>query len=165
MKKRSKDKGLSEPPRIDPDMAGLINRVLQQLVVLDRKIDTLISRSSQGQGETKPFPKPFQQPGQTYGHGERRQDNNYRERVMHKAICADCKKECEVPFRPSGERPVYCKECFSKRKAGGPFKGRPDVRPSGPAVPQAAHFDKPHGAAKRRPAEKKRPAARRRKAR
>jgi CxxC-x17-CxxC domain-containing protein len=39
-----------------------------------------------------------------------------RPRQMHKATCADCKKECEVPFKPSGDRPVYCKECFSKRK-------------------------------------------------
>ena len=39
-----------------------------------------------------------------------------RPREMHKAVCADCKKECEVPFRPSGDRPVYCKECFGKRK-------------------------------------------------
>jgi len=30
-----------------------------------------------------------------------------------------CNKECEVPFKPSGDRPVYCKECFSKRKGGG----------------------------------------------
>ncbi|MFC1666526.1 CxxC-x17-CxxC domain-containing protein [Candidatus Omnitrophota bacterium] len=37
-------------------------------------------------------------------------------REMHKAICADCSKECEVPFKPSGDRPVYCKDCFSKRK-------------------------------------------------
>ena len=39
-------------------------------------------------------------------------------REMHKAVCADCKKECEVPFKPSGDRPVYCKDCFSKRKGG-----------------------------------------------
>ena len=39
-------------------------------------------------------------------------------REMHKAVCADCKKECEVPFKPSGDRPVYCKDCFSKRKTG-----------------------------------------------
>ena len=25
-------------------------------------------------------------------------------REMHKATCAECKKECEVPFKPSGER-------------------------------------------------------------
>lgn len=40
-------------------------------------------------------------------------------REMFKAVCADCKKECEVPFKPSGDRPVYCKECFSKRKTSG----------------------------------------------
>ncbi|MDD5006172.1 MAG: DNA-directed RNA polymerase [Candidatus Omnitrophica bacterium] len=40
-------------------------------------------------------------------------------REMHKAICAECKKECEVPFKPSGDRPIYCKECFTKRKNSG----------------------------------------------
>lgn len=39
-----------------------------------------------------------------------------RPREMFKATCASCQKECEVPFKPSGDRPVYCKECFSKRK-------------------------------------------------
>lgn len=37
------------------------------------------------------------------------------ERTMHKAICAECGNECEVPFRPSGDRPVYCSNCFEKR--------------------------------------------------
>lgn len=37
-------------------------------------------------------------------------------REMHKATCADCGKECEVPFKPSGDRPVYCKECFRKHR-------------------------------------------------
>jgi CxxC-x17-CxxC domain-containing protein len=34
---------------------------------------------------------------------------------MHKAICDECGKECEVPFRPTGDKPVYCSECFEKR--------------------------------------------------
>jgi len=42
-----------------------------------------------------------------------------RPREMHKATCSDCNKECEVPFKPSGDRPVFCKECFSKRKDSG----------------------------------------------
>ena len=33
---------------------------------------------------------------------------------MHQAICADCGKTCEVPFRPNGKKPVYCKDCFGK---------------------------------------------------
>ena len=37
-------------------------------------------------------------------------------REMHKAVCADCGEECEVPFKPSGDRPVYCRECFRKHK-------------------------------------------------
>lgn len=40
-------------------------------------------------------------------------------REMFTAVCTDCKQECRVPFKPSGDRPVYCKDCFSKRKAGG----------------------------------------------
>ena len=40
-------------------------------------------------------------------------------REMHKAICEECKKECEVPFKPREDRPVYCKDCFSKRKDSG----------------------------------------------
>ncbi len=37
-------------------------------------------------------------------------------REMHKATCADCKQETEVPFVPSGDRPVYCRECYAKHK-------------------------------------------------
>ena len=37
-------------------------------------------------------------------------------REMHKAVCADCKQECEVPFVPKEGRPVYCRECYSKHR-------------------------------------------------
>ncbi|MBM3230605.1 hypothetical protein FJZ22_03060 [Candidatus Pacearchaeota archaeon] len=35
---------------------------------------------------------------------------------MHKTICAECKKECEVPFKPTEGRPVYCRECFANKR-------------------------------------------------
>ena len=35
---------------------------------------------------------------------------------MHKAVCAECGKECEVPFKPSKDRPVYCRDCYGKHK-------------------------------------------------
>jgi CxxC-x17-CxxC domain-containing protein len=37
-------------------------------------------------------------------------------REMHKAVCADCGKECEVPFKPIEGKPVYCKECYANHK-------------------------------------------------
>ncbi|MFA5830037.1 MAG: CxxC-x17-CxxC domain-containing protein [Candidatus Gracilibacteria bacterium] len=34
--------------------------------------------------------------------------------TMHKATCGDCGSSCEVPFKPSNDRPVYCSDCFKK---------------------------------------------------
>jgi CxxC-x17-CxxC domain-containing protein len=33
-------------------------------------------------------------------------------REMFPAVCATCGKETTVPFRPSGDKPVYCRECY-----------------------------------------------------
>lgn len=41
---------------------------------------------------------------------------NRPQREMHKTICAACGAETEVPFRPSGDRPVYCRDCFARNK-------------------------------------------------
>lgn len=37
-------------------------------------------------------------------------------REMHKATCSDCGQECEVPFKPTEGRPVYCRDCYQKHK-------------------------------------------------
>lgn len=39
------------------------------------------------------------------------------EKTKFTAICADCGKECTVPFKPGGNRPIYCKTCYIKKKA------------------------------------------------
>jgi CxxC-x17-CxxC domain-containing protein len=39
-------------------------------------------------------------------------------RELHKTVCAECGAETEVPFAPSAARPVYCRDCFRKRRAG-----------------------------------------------
>ncbi|MFH1744590.1 MAG: CxxC-x17-CxxC domain-containing protein [bacterium] len=51
---------------------------------------------------------------------------------MHQAICADCGDKCEVPFRPSGDKPVFCSNCFGKKESsgGGRFERRPSGRQS-----------------------------------
>ena len=33
---------------------------------------------------------------------------------MFKATCSNCGNECEVPFRPTGGKPVFCSNCFEK---------------------------------------------------
>ena len=46
------------------------------------------------------------------------------EREMHKAVCSECGVECEVPFKPEEGKPVYCKECYMKKKPRRSFGGR-----------------------------------------
>lgn len=31
---------------------------------------------------------------------------------MHRAICSECGAACEVPFRPTGDKPIFCSNCF-----------------------------------------------------
>jgi CxxC-x17-CxxC domain-containing protein len=44
----------------------------------------------------------------------RKSQNSTRsgERQMYPAICANCGKETMVPFKPSGDKPVYCRDCY-----------------------------------------------------
>ena len=51
-----------------------------------------------------------------HGRGGFNRDRGDDRPSMHQAICDDCGKECEVPFKPSGDRPVYCRECYQKHR-------------------------------------------------
>ena len=60
---------------------------------------------------------------------------------MFPAVCANCGTETMVPFKPSNDRPVYCRVCFdAKKPAGGTGRERratprdtpPDSAPRAP---------------------------------
>ena len=50
--------------------------------------------------------------GSSFSRGSR----GNRTREMFTATCGDCGKECQIPFKPKGGRPVYCNECFQNHK-------------------------------------------------
>lgn len=52
--------------------------------------------------------------------------------TMHKAVCDECHKSCEVPFRPSGDKPIYCNDCFSSKREDSPRHPRKDFGDRGP---------------------------------
>ncbi len=79
-------------------------------------------------GGSKPYNKPAYGGGGRGGYGgnagggsrggfggPRRDDGGERE--MHTATCAECRNECQVPFRPNGTKPVYCSNCFKRDEA------------------------------------------------
>ncbi|MCW3996885.1 MAG: hypothetical protein NWE98_12145 [Candidatus Bathyarchaeota archaeon] len=47
-------------------------------------------------------------------------ESRVAEKEMHKATCSECGQECEVPFKPDPNRPVYCRECWSKKRPARP---------------------------------------------
>ncbi|TAN32975.1 hypothetical protein EPN28_03155 [Patescibacteria group bacterium] len=50
--------------------------------------------------------------GNRFNRGQGRQ-------AMFQAVCSKCGNNCEVPFKPTGDRPVFCSNCFkSQRDAG-----------------------------------------------
>ncbi|MDD4290343.1 MAG: hypothetical protein PHH83_03680 [Patescibacteria group bacterium] len=51
-----------------------------------------------------------------------RSNFNSRERTYFKAVCGECGKDCEVPFKPSSDKPVLCSVCFDKQ--GGSSRDR-----------------------------------------
>ncbi len=88
-------------------------------------------RKSGGFGDRKPFKKASfggdynKKPWESKGG----KSFNNDDREMFQAICSGCGKSCQVPFRPSSGKPVFCDECFTKtRNSDGP--SRSDARPS-----------------------------------
>jgi CxxC-x17-CxxC domain-containing protein len=43
--------------------------------------------------------------------------NDRPKREMFTATCSSCGGVAELPFNPSGDRPVYCRDCFAKKRA------------------------------------------------
>jgi CxxC-x17-CxxC domain-containing protein len=53
--------------------------------------------------------------------GKRRGKDSGRP-AMHNAICNNCGKDCEVPFKPTSGKPIYCSSCFDKSQNEDPKK-------------------------------------------
>lgn len=45
--------------------------------------------------------------------------NNYSDKQMYRVVCDSCGSKCEVPFRPTNGKPVYCQQCFKKSGGSG----------------------------------------------
>lgn len=122
----------------DPDIVGFMAKIQEQLAVMDQKLDSFMTKSLTELAQARAIQKPLQpvqhspQPSPRPSLAEQRPS-----RPMYAVICFDCKKNTEIPFKPSGDRPVYCKECFAKRKAGNaPKVSKP--KPAAPVIQPAA---------------------------
>ena len=70
--------------------------------------------------------------------GSRGDRDSRRPTTMYQTTCASCGQKCEVPFRPTGERPVYCSACFDKSG-----RGDRDSRPGNKRFDRPSFGDRP----------------------
>lgn len=52
-----------------------------------------------------------QQRGGGMGNSRPRMD-----RPMYEAVCAACGQQTTIPFEPTNDRPVYCRDCYRARQ-------------------------------------------------
>jgi len=52
-----------------------------------------------------------------FGRRDGGRDRRSERHEMHQATCDKCGKDCEVPFKPTQGKPIYCDDCF-KDKSG-----------------------------------------------
>ena len=92
--------------------------VQEQLAVLNNKLDSFMTKSlaelaqalaASKQAVSRPAPVPVQTQRNT-------EAIQRPARPMYSVVCFECGEDCEIPFKPSGNRPVYCKACYAKRK-------------------------------------------------
>jgi len=143
----------------NPEIASLLAKIQERLVSLENKIDTLVGKGSPAKLlYSTPSQERVQKPAFTDHGNAGRQENRNRVRPMFKAICADCKNECELPFKPSGDRPVYCQGCFARRKAGNALRTVVDAKPAVTPPAQITQAEEKEPVKKRKPVAKKKPA-------
>jgi CxxC-x17-CxxC domain-containing protein len=56
--------------------------------------------------------------GDSYGSGGGYGGGSRGERTMTQVTCSNCGRPAQVPFVPSGDRPVYCSDCYSQMGGG-----------------------------------------------
>lgn len=68
-------------------------------------------------------------------------DSSRKPLDMHKVTCDKCGQSCEVPFKPTSGKPVYCTACFRKNESS--ESGKPNRYSSKPNEnPQSDQPDK-----------------------
>jgi len=96
----------------EKESEGSLSRIADEL----KELNANIKRLADLQEKRATF---RQRPRDMSGGGERggRYGRPYdRPRTMYKVTCSDCGKETEVPFKPTGDRPVYCRDCFQQHR-------------------------------------------------
>jgi CxxC-x17-CxxC domain-containing protein len=101
----------------ESDVAKHLAKIQAQLAVLDRKLDAFMTKSLTELAQAKAAAEKKVQHAPPVQYSAPRPQEQRPGRQMYAIVCHSCGKDAELPFKPSGDRPVYCQECFAKKRA------------------------------------------------
>ena len=133
-KTKSRISSGAAPLAVDQDIVGLLTVLVQKLTAFESKLDMVFRYVS-----ATPAPLAASQAIPVMPHALPQSvpvKQSKPVRPLYQAVCADCSKNCEVPFKPQEGRPVYCKECFAKRKAKNGARSSGVVKTAEPLSPK-----------------------------
>ncbi len=149
------------------DVVGVMVQIQEQLAQMNQKLDSFMTKSLTELADARAAAKPVvirQAPAQTFTRQPQRDYPPHRQ--MYAVVCFECGKDTELPFKPNGNRPVYCRKCFAKRKEQSRISRTTPINLAGPSttspiisktpVPKSKMIKK---AAKKKRAPKKKAAA------
>jgi CxxC-x17-CxxC domain-containing protein len=85
----------------------------------------------------KPNSRPFNKSA-----GDKPFNSSDRPAQKFTAVCANCSKKCEVPFRPTSGRSVFCRDCFHHAGDNAQSnRGTSDTTSRAPYKPQPVQSD------------------------
>lgn len=62
---------------------------------------------------------------------DNKRSGGFNDRPMYPATCEKCHNECQIPFKPNGSKPVFCRNCFVRDGSGAPPRRFDRPRPTG----------------------------------
>ncbi len=141
------------------DITQVMVQVQAQLASLDKKLDAFINKSLTDIAEALAAQKAAAapRPVATVSSAPVARPADQSRRPMFAIVCYECGKDSELPFKPAAGRPVYCKECFAKRRGGNAAPVSSEPKLSAPTI--AAKAPEPVAKSKKKAPPAKKPAA------
>ena len=96
----------------EKEREGSLSRIADEL----KELNANIKRLADVQEKRATFRQQRPRGERNMSGGGERGGRYGRPRTMYKVTCSDCGKETEIPFKPTGDRPVYCRDCFQKHR-------------------------------------------------
>ena len=83
----------------------------------DKPVDD-VKPTEEPKAEEPKAEKPVSSPAAPAGDAAKPAGTDQSGRQLYDVTCATCGKQTQVPFKPTGDRPVYCRDCYMKQGGG-----------------------------------------------